>query len=112
MALTIADVTGADSVFGNKRVKVKDITFDSAYPTGGESLVPDDVGLTVIDAALPCGPAQVADGTTAVPVKFDGSDNTLKAYHAPADAADAVLDEAANDEDLSGYSVRVVFIGH
>jgi len=47
MALTIDKIDY--TVFGNKSVVFCDADFDSSYPTGGESLVAGDVGLTVIE---------------------------------------------------------------
>src|SRR5436309_5655100 len=43
MALTITPV-GLPSVFGDKRVRFADVTFDTSYTTGGLALVPKDVG--------------------------------------------------------------------
>jgi len=37
------------SVFGNKRVVIAEVNFDSSYPTGGEPLTPSDLGLQSID---------------------------------------------------------------
>ncbi len=48
MALTVSRVTR--STFGNKRIVIADVTFDSSYPTGGESLTASDVGLRKIEA--------------------------------------------------------------
>jgi len=47
MALTISVVER--TVFGNKRIVIADVDFDSSYPTGGESLQASDVGLKAID---------------------------------------------------------------
>lgn len=42
MPLTIT--TNREGVMGDVRYKVLSVDFDSSYPTGGESLVPADVG--------------------------------------------------------------------
>lgn len=47
MALTISGQKR--DVFGNRRAHAGVITFDNSYTTGGKSLVPSDVGLSVID---------------------------------------------------------------
>lgn len=46
MALTFSGLVR--NVNGSKRENYGVITFDSSYPTGGESLTPHDVGLSVI----------------------------------------------------------------
>ncbi len=48
MALTIT--IKSLTVIGNKRSSTGYIAFDSSYPTGGESLVPRNIGLSVIDS--------------------------------------------------------------
>lgn len=47
MALTISGLK--KDVVGNKRQHFGLITFDSSYPTGGEALVPADLGLHTIE---------------------------------------------------------------
>lgn len=117
MALTITKVDGADSVFGNKRIRVRDVEFDSSYPTGGESLVASDVGLEQIDVVLPNGPAGDSDGTAsvnAVVVRYDHDAEKLQAFQASVAVAgtDEPLEEVGSTESLADFIVRVVFIGH
>lgn len=115
MGLTIDKVTGADTVWGNKRVKVRDITFDSSYPTGGEALVASDVGLSKIEHVIPNGPAADSDGTGgthAVLVRYDYSTSTIQAFEGGASANAAVFDEKGDTESLANYTVRVTFIGY
>lgn len=119
MALTIATVTGADYVAGNKRVKVRDITFDNSYPTGGESLTASDVGLKNIEQVIPNGPAVDSDGTGgthAVPVSYDYSTSKLQAWEVPDldgnAATNVVLNEVGNTDSLANYLVRITFIGY
>ena len=50
MALTITVDTGGHSIVGNKRMVVGVIAFDSSYPTGGETLTANNIGLGIIDA--------------------------------------------------------------
>lgn len=40
---------------GNAKASIVDITFDSSYPTGGESVTPQQVGLEVIQSFI-CEP--------------------------------------------------------
>lgn len=115
--LTIAKLTpNADNIgFGNVRVKVRTITFDSSYPTGGEALAAADVGLRKIHAVIPCGPA-IDSNSTAVIVRWNATTNKLMAFRQkdPADTggADIALPQVGNTIDLSGFSVLVVVIGY
>lgn len=115
MGLTIARVSGADTTWGNKKVKVRDITFDSSYPTGGESLTAADVGLRKIDQVIPNGTAVDSDGTGgthAVVVVYDYSTAKLQAFEGGASANAAVFDEKGSTESLANYLVRVTFVGY
>lgn len=103
MALTISKVTGADHVEGNKRVKVRTVTLDSSYATGGYSLTPSSVGLHSIDT-VQGGVAVSADGTSARTVAYNHSTQKLQVFT----TASA---EAANASDQSAYSVRLRFVG-
>ena len=47
MALTIGSLQ--NTIFGNRVVATGTIAFDSSYPTGGESLTANNVGLNTID---------------------------------------------------------------
>ena len=49
MALTLTKISGASFTISNKKLRVYDVTFDSSYPTGGESLTAADVGLKKIE---------------------------------------------------------------
>lgn len=115
MALTITTpVEGADTVFGNKRVKVRDIEFDSSYPTGGESLVASDVGLTKIEQFIPHGPAGNSDGTAstlAVNVRYDHTNEKVQAFETAGTVATPHA-EVGSTESLADYHVRVTLIGY
>ena len=111
MALTVAKVSGADTVFGNKKVKVRDITFDNSYPTDGESLTAADVGLKVIQQAIPHGVAVNTAATSAVTVRYDFTNSKLLAFET-GDVVSTPLDEVGNTESLDTYAVRMTFIGY
>lgn len=52
MALTFAKVSDAVGVQGTIRETFYDVTFDASYPTGGEAIAPNEVGLgTIIHGA-------------------------------------------------------------
>jgi hypothetical protein len=111
MALTVAAVANVkDTVWGNKRIKTRQVTFDSTYPTGGESLVASDFGLKTIDTVLVAGPARKSDGSNAVIASFDHTNKTLMAFWSA--ASGAAPGQVSNNTDLSTYSVRVVAIGN
>lgn len=109
MALTLAKPSpSADTVFGNKKVKVRDVTFDASYPTGGESLVPSDVDLNHIDFVLG---NVAASATEAVAVAYDHTNETLMAFETGATVS-TPLDEVGNTEDLSAFTARLIIVGH
>lgn len=112
MALTISRVTGADHVAGNKRVKIRDITFDSSYPTGGESLTASDVGLKKI-YFVRGSQVKNSDGTSAHSVVYDYTNSKLVAHQFDGSAAGVQsFEEVANTADLSTFSGRFEFVGH
>lgn len=94
MALTTA-VTSRN-VVGNQQLRVVDIAFDSSYPTGGEALVPSDMGLNRVDAFIPTGgPANA--------IVYNGS-TLLLAY-------DNAGVEVVNATDLSGLDITAIVLG-
>jgi len=110
-ALTVSNDVA--TVFGNKHIRVADITWDSSYATGGEELTPANLGLTSIDVVVP-----LTDNAAWV-FSYDYSAETLMAFGAP--AADytvagtdslALFDEADSETDLSGVLTKVLVIGN
>jgi hypothetical protein len=71
MALT--NTVQQNTVFGNKRILTVDMTFDSSYPTGGETVTPSDFGLDGIDLFV----ASPKHGHT---FEFDYTNEKLKAF--------------------------------
>ena len=65
MALSFAEVPGARSISGTIRETFYDITFDAAYPTGGEAVDPGDVGLAAIFGLDPNYGQGLASGVAA-----------------------------------------------
>jgi hypothetical protein len=109
MALTLSKVDAY--VEGNKRVRVYDVTFDSSYATGGESLLASDVGLKKV-INVPDALAKNSTGTSGVPVVYDYANSKLQAYrYDGSSAGKAFLEEVANAVDLSTFTVRLTFIG-
>lgn len=73
MALTFAKVSDAVGVQGTIRETFYDVTFDASYPTGGEAIAPNEVGLgTVIHGAEVIGQRLTSGAaTTAYVVSWD-----------------------------------------
>lgn len=109
MALTIASVRGADSVAGNKKVKIRDITFDASYPTGGEPLTAADVGLRQIEYVSD-GVARNTAGTLSVNVTYDYTNSKLFAYETAGTVATPNA-EVGSTESLATYKARLEFRG-
>ena len=62
------------SVFGNKRVRVVDVDFDTSYPTNGEALTGADLGLSVVDIVIPSPKSGYV-------FEYDYTNSKLKAYY-------------------------------
>jgi len=102
MALTLSNPSSqtVNEVWGRNRVVVKTVTFDSSYATGGESLLPGDLGLSEIHAVL----VSVQSGGTPTEVQYNYTTRTLVALR-------GAMVEVAAATDLSALVVRVVVIG-
>lgn len=110
MAVTVAKVANADTIYGNRRIRVRTITFDSSYPDNGEPLTPADVGLRAITFV---GDTIVrkSDGADAVVVTYDYTNQKLIAYWGNAGTA-SVLPEVTDTTSLNGYVGRFCFHGY
>ena len=97
MALTVT--THAEASIGNVRMKIFAVTFDSSYPTGGESFTNPLGGLVPLFVV-------VQNDNRAAKVVWDYTNKKLVALH-PLDNAN----EYANTSDLSNLKVRVLVIG-
>lgn len=106
MALTLTQVERG-TVFGDRRVKIYDVTFDSAYADGGESLTAAMCGLQRIDYVL-ASPAVAADFNTGYVVSWIPSSAKLHVLNGG--TTDAPLEEAGAD-DLSTFSCRIMVVG-
>lgn len=109
MAVAVADIAGADTPIAGGtaglRMKVKTVTFDSSYPTGGEALTAADFGLSSIVWAH-------ASNASGYVFSYDYTNSKLLAYRGDNDnAADAPMIEVANAVNLSAVATRVTVIG-
>lgn len=106
MALTVSP----QKVFivGDRKEAHVDVTFDSSYPTGGESLTAADLGFDGELNYVSGGVAVKADGTLAVLVAYDVTNSKLQAFKSNTAAN---MQEVANTADLSTYKVRLRCVG-
>lgn len=120
MAIAIAKPTGvsvqADTVWGNKKVVVRTLTFSGNYATGGETINASSFGLKAIEqiflngnlalstdkaTANPVGITIASNGTSVVVTQYEGS------------AAGTALSEKTNAEAYAtGSNIRVTVVGY
>jgi hypothetical protein len=75
MPLTLSRASNREGVMGDMRYAFVDITFDSSYPTGGESLLPADLGWDSIHFVKPQNiPGYMFD--------YEETGQTLRAFRA------------------------------
>lgn len=111
MALTIATPKPqkSDDVFGGLRVRIRTVTFDNSYPTGGESMTAADLGLSEIlfvDFSV--------DHSPAYQLAYDYVNSKILVFGVQQDADAAVtdpFDEEDNGADLSTLQVRILVLG-
>ena len=88
------------------RMKYRKVTFDSSYPTGGESVTAASFGLSTLHSLIVHGPAVKSDLTDAVGVTFNPATSKLVCYRAGA-AASSINIEDSNDAATEGVAVYV-----
>lgn len=101
---TTAKVFRNGAGLGNKRISVYDVTMDSSYPTGGESITASDLGLRRVDFAI-CTVKAVSGTVNVAQAHYIPSTGKLKVY-------DETPGEVANAADLSNVVIQVVAIGN
>lgn len=99
MALTVAIKKRIK--FGNAYGVIADVTFDSKYATGGESLAAGDLGLNSIDVLIP-----EAYEDAHIP-KYDYANSKLMLYEID---TGAFAQEDAN-QDMSGVVLKIFAVG-
>lgn len=103
MALTITNVD--NSALMNKRVVFATLAFDSSYPTGGEGLTANDLGMLAFDMVL-------VEPSAGFVFSFDRANNKVKAFWVDTTTDGAAMAEVVNTTDLSGVTgVKVMAIG-
>jgi hypothetical protein len=109
MAVTISKPSGGDFNIGNKRVRVRDVTFTGNYATGGEAITLSQVGLrtclTVYGTVT-----EGAGAATGLPVRWDATNSKLQLYESG--AANAPLAEKGSAEAYAATTAgRLTFVG-
>lgn len=102
MALTTTILSR--NVVGVGRANTVQLAFDGSYPTGGEAITVDQLGMRArVDAVVPQGAG--AYGAGAYTVQYDGSTGKVLAISL-ADGA-----EAGDTTDLGAFTINVLAIG-
>lgn len=81
MAYTVASVNGSEGkfVWGNKKIRMADITLTGTYPTGGETLTATDFGMRQILDVIGRS-TEAAGQTTMWNVHWDRANNKMKLF--------------------------------
>lgn len=87
--------------------RIVDITFDSSYATGGESLAASDVGLQTITEVLPGGGAT----PPGMICQWDQTNGKLALFRSNASAT-TVLNQVTSTADMSAFTFRCLVLGH
>jgi hypothetical protein len=98
------DARFADDIVGKQRTKYLTYTFDSTYPTGGESLTAAEAGLAEI---LFVDIEPDAAGATGYVVQYNYTTKKLLVFVEEAVAAGGALLEVANGTNLATLVVRL-----
>lgn len=106
MAVSVS-ATRTDTVGRYTKYTTGTITFDSSYATGGEALLPTDVGLSSKVEFISVSPA------AGYIFEYDYSANKVKAFNPTSDAAaPTVAKEVANATNLSTVVARYIAFGY
>jgi hypothetical protein len=122
MAIAFTDVSTPSSsisygTLGPLKTVLKGVTFDNAYPTGGESFTLAQTGLpTFCLGGIIINQPTNAGGTlgllASVQAATDGQTGTVKLYETGA-VVDTPLDEVDSAFDPSLYTtMRILFLGY
>lgn len=101
MAVTVSGLSF--SIAGNKRRTTGVITLDSSYPTGGETISPNLLGLGSIDVLSPGMPVNATPAMRGASYKV--STGKLLVF-------DDAFAEIANGVDLAGFSFPFEAVGY
>lgn len=112
-ATLTATPVGNPTVFGDKHVRVVDVTFTGNYRTGGVALTPADVGLpNAIEFVLVGGGVAPASAlSTGNGVYYDHANDAFVMFENGASGA-ALAEKTDNEAVPTGQVLRCVVFGH
>lgn len=106
--MAIALSVNSDTVPGDRRMHVVDVTLDGSYAAGGYAITAANVGLSSIDQVILPGVKTALSATTALAPEWDYTNGKLKFFKGNGVGA---LTEAANTDITSAMVIRCIFIG-
>lgn len=104
MTISLSNRTALSSNVSTPKVTVTDVSFDAAYPTGGEAVTAANLGLNRVDFAIATVKSAATSTVNVANVHYNRDTAKLLAY-------DETPAEIANDADLAGIVVQVVAWG-
>lgn len=116
MAVSVAKIRGADHTAGNKKYRIRVVTFDSSYVQTGEPISAAEFGLQVFDTLEPMGAAIPTAGTTAwlvtAQVQSDRSQALLFVHGDGSQTATLPFLDEDSTADLSTAVVTMRAVGY
>jgi len=118
VVVTVTKPTGIqDTVFGNKKIKIRDITFDTGtYVTGGNTVTAASVGLKRIDF-VSFGTQAMTGGTSGATVNWigvtyaaAGTSVLFQQYECAATGLPG-LEKTSAEATVANATFRVMFVG-
>lgn len=113
--ITVTKPTGVtDTIFGNKRIKVRDITADTGdYAADGFTLDASNFGLKTIELVVIGSAATTGtDGATASVIGLEYLDvDTVRFHLYESGAQNAPLAEKTAEAYAANFTVRVLVVG-
>lgn len=104
MAATVTNTARLKT--NNGQIVISTVLLDSSYPTGGEAITANQLGLGTIQGVL------VAGNAAGYGAEWVAADNKLKMYHVDNNAAgDSAMIEVPDETDLEAVTVTVLAIG-
>jgi hypothetical protein len=119
VAVTVTKPSGSqDTTFGNKKIKIRDITFDTGtYVTGGNVITAASLGLKRIDY-MGMGTQGMTGGTAGATINWigvtyaaGGVSVTVQQYESAATGLPG-LEKTSAEATVANATFRVMFIGY
>jgi hypothetical protein len=113
MAVTAAKITGEqDTIFGNKKIRPRRLTFSGNYATGGEAITAANFGLRHLEQVIFQGGVAMASAlSTGCPIGYDQANKKVVFFEGS--AAGTALSEKTNAEAYpTGCFIDVTAVGY